>query len=165
VYAEAFEKGRVALLRYRAELIADYETLDEIHFFYPPSEPEYIYYLGKSKSYDTWEGIVKKRELKKIYEDLESKMNKTRLSFKEDGDDENSFLNYKEVKEPVNKYENINIESIDDDNISRSDESLNEYYNENDNEEDDDDDKENIGDIGLLHRKVNEILQNIKVFQ
>ncbi|EXX54308.1 hypothetical protein RirG_235760 [Rhizophagus irregularis DAOM 197198w] len=90
-------------------------------------------------------------------------MNKTRLSFKGDGDDENSFLNYKEVKEPVNKYENINIESIDDDNISRSDESLNEYYNENDNEEEDDD-KENIGDIGLLHRKVNEILQNIKVF-
>ncbi|CAB4389248.1 unnamed protein product [Rhizophagus irregularis] len=163
VYAEAFEKGRVALLRYRAELISDYEALDEIHFSHPPSEPEYIYYLGKSKSYDTWEGIVKKRELKKIYEDLESKMNKTRLSFKGDGDDENSFLNYKEVKEPVNKYENINIESIDDDNISRSDESLNEYYNENDNEEDDDD-KENIGDIGLLHRKVNEILQNIKVF-
>ncbi|RGB36888.1 hypothetical protein C1646_782642 [Rhizophagus diaphanus] len=123
-------------------------------------------HIGKSKSYDTWEGIVKKRELKKIYEDLESKMNKTRLLFKGDGDDENSFLNYKEVKEPVIKYENINGEIIDDDNISRSDESLNEYYNENenDNEEEDDDDKENIEDISLLHRKVNEILQNIKVF-
>ncbi|CAB4389250.1 unnamed protein product [Rhizophagus irregularis] len=133
VYAEAFEKGRVALLRYRAELISDYEALDEIHFFTSPLEPKYIYYLGKSKSYDTWEGIVKKR----------------------DGD-ENSLLNY---KKPVNKRENINGEIIDDDNISRSDKSLDKDHYENDGDED-----ENNADdvIRSMNCKINEIYEILR---
>ncbi|GET65905.1 hypothetical protein GLOIN_2v865192 [Rhizophagus irregularis DAOM 181602=DAOM 197198] len=155
VYAEAFEKGRVALLRYRAELISDYEALDEIHFFTSPLEPKYIYYLGKSKSYDTWEGIVKKRKLKKFYEDLESKMIKTKLLFKGDGD-ENSLLNY---KKPVNKRENINGEIIDDDNISRSDKSLDKDHYENDGDED-----ENNADdvIRSMNCKINEIYEILR---
>ncbi|CAB5362121.1 unnamed protein product [Rhizophagus irregularis] len=118
VYAEAFEKGRVALLRYRAELISDYEALDEIHFFTSPLEPKYIYYLG-------------------------------------DGD-ENSLLNY---KKPVNKRENINGEIIDDDNISRSDKSLDKDHYENDGDED-----ENNADdvIRSMNCKINEIYEILR---
>jgi hypothetical protein len=97
-YAEAYEKGRIALLRFRAELISDYEALDEIYFSVPPSEPKYIYYLGKSKGYDSWEKIVKKREKEqvKLYDDYEKKMNEADLSFEEEKD-ENSFWDYKLV--------------------------------------------------------------------
>ncbi|RIA94098.1 hypothetical protein C1645_866204 [Glomus cerebriforme] len=95
VYTEAYEKGRVALLRFRADLISDYEALDEIHFSSVPLEPKYIYYLGKSKSYNAWEKAVKEHEEKneKLYDDYEKKMNKTKLSFKEKKDDD-SFWNY-----------------------------------------------------------------------
>ncbi|PKC61787.1 hypothetical protein RhiirA1_523603 [Rhizophagus irregularis] len=107
-------------------------------------EPKYIYYLGKSKSYDTWEGIVKKRKLKKFYEDLER-----------DGD-ENSLLNYKKL---VNKRENINGEIIDDDNISRSDKSLDKDHYENDGDED-----ENNADdvIRSMNCKINEIYEILR---
>ncbi|GBB89981.1 hypothetical protein RclHR1_16840002 [Rhizophagus clarus] len=46
IYTEASEKGRITLLQYRA-------ALDEITFSSPRSESRYIYYLGKSESYDT----------------------------------------------------------------------------------------------------------------
>ncbi|CAG8771306.1 15140_t:CDS:2, partial [Funneliformis caledonium] len=45
VYSKAYEKGRVALLRFRAESISDYEALDEIYFYPPSPEPKYIYYI------------------------------------------------------------------------------------------------------------------------
>ncbi|CAG8708625.1 14751_t:CDS:10, partial [Funneliformis mosseae] len=45
VYSNAYEKGRVTLLRFRAEIISDYEALDKIYFYPPPPEPKYIYYV------------------------------------------------------------------------------------------------------------------------
>ncbi|CAG8499279.1 12721_t:CDS:2 [Funneliformis caledonium] len=72
VYSNAYEKGRVALLRFRAESISDYEALDEIYFYPPPPEPKYIYYIGKSKSYENWDENVKKCENKNLYDDYES---------------------------------------------------------------------------------------------
>ncbi|CAG8613231.1 11543_t:CDS:10, partial [Funneliformis caledonium] len=72
VYSNAFEKGRVALLRFRADSISDYEALDEIYFYPPPPEPKYIYYIGKSKSHENWDENVKKRENKNLYDDYES---------------------------------------------------------------------------------------------
>ncbi|PKC74072.1 hypothetical protein RhiirA1_517046 [Rhizophagus irregularis] len=59
VYSEAYEKGRAALLRFRAELISDYEALDDIHFYTLPPEPKYIYYIGKSESYEEWETNIR----------------------------------------------------------------------------------------------------------
>uniref|UniRef100_U9TF23 Ion transport domain-containing protein n=1 Tax=Rhizophagus irregularis (strain DAOM 181602 / DAOM 197198 / MUCL 43194) TaxID=747089 RepID=U9TF23_RHIID len=91
-HAEAFEKGRAALLYYRAKLISDYEMIDEIYFSPPPSDPKYIYYLDELKSYDTWEKLVKTYE-NKLYDGLEKIMDETELSFKEKNN-ENSFLNY-----------------------------------------------------------------------
>ncbi|CAG8521298.1 1275_t:CDS:2 [Funneliformis mosseae] len=72
VYSNAFEKGRVALLRFRADSISDYEALDEIYFYPPPPEPKYIYYIGKSKSHENWDENVNKRENKNLYDDYES---------------------------------------------------------------------------------------------
>ncbi|CAG8605377.1 12262_t:CDS:2 [Funneliformis caledonium] len=69
VYSNAFEKGRVALLRFRAVSISDYEALDEIYFYPPTPEPEYIYYIGKSKSHENWDENVKK--LDKAYSKIE----------------------------------------------------------------------------------------------
>ncbi|CAG8682185.1 11221_t:CDS:2 [Funneliformis caledonium] len=64
VYFNAFEKGRVALRRFRADSISDYEALNEIYFYPSTPEPEYIYYIGKSKSHENWDVNVKKRENK-----------------------------------------------------------------------------------------------------
>ncbi|CAG8703340.1 6865_t:CDS:2 [Funneliformis caledonium] len=72
VYSNAYEKGRVTLLRFRADIISDYEALDKIYFYPPPPEPEYIYYVGKSESHESWDENVKKCENKNLYDDYES---------------------------------------------------------------------------------------------
>ncbi|CAG8716744.1 12529_t:CDS:10 [Rhizophagus irregularis] len=111
-HAEAFEKGRAALLYYRAKLISDYEMIDEIYFSPPPSDPKYIYYLDELKSYDTWEKLVKTYE-NKLYDGLEKIMDETELSFKEKNN-ENSFLNY-------------NKPDYDDDNSSNEESTGDDY--------------------------------------
>jgi len=93
VYSEAYEKGRVALLRFRAESISDYEALDDINFYPPPPEPKYIYYLGESKNYDEWDANVKRREAeqKKFYNIYEEKMIETKLPYKEEEEEDESW--------------------------------------------------------------------------
>ncbi|GBC23046.2 hypothetical protein GLOIN_2v848825 [Rhizophagus irregularis DAOM 181602=DAOM 197198] len=54
VYEEAAEKGRDALLRYRATLISDYEALEDIRFWPPEPDPQFIFYVGHSKSVEEW---------------------------------------------------------------------------------------------------------------
>ncbi|CAI2169996.1 14158_t:CDS:10 [Funneliformis geosporum] len=89
VYAEAYTKGGAALLRFRAESISDYEALEQIYLYPPIPEPKYIYYLGKSKSYNAWDSEVKSRESEenKLYNDYEEKMIETRLPYVENDDD------------------------------------------------------------------------------
>ncbi|CAI2190283.1 12320_t:CDS:10, partial [Funneliformis geosporum] len=84
VYSKAYAKGRVALLRFRAESISDYETLDEIYFYPPSPEPKYIYYNGKSKSNEEWEAKVKKYSERNLYDDYEEKIIARPLSYEED---------------------------------------------------------------------------------
>ncbi|CAI2180600.1 4369_t:CDS:2, partial [Funneliformis geosporum] len=93
VYSKASEKGRVALLRFRAESISDYEALDEIYFYPPSPEPKYIYYIGKSKSYKEWNANVKKSKKKNLYHDYEKKMFERKLSYKQIDDDRFLFNN------------------------------------------------------------------------
>ncbi|GBB99153.1 hypothetical protein RclHR1_03430014 [Rhizophagus clarus] len=112
VYTEASEKGRVALLKFRAGLISDFEALNEIHFSSPAPEPKYIYSLGNPKSYDAWEKLVKEREGKKLYDDLEEKMNKTKLLFKEK-DDENSLLIYEKDEKLVKEREKMKLYDLE----------------------------------------------------
>jgi hypothetical protein len=113
--------------------------------------------LGKSKSYDTWEGLVKKRELKKSYEDLEEKVKKTKLLFNERDNHEDSLLNYNEPKNGNNS-EISKDDTMKEDDSSRSEESVDEDY------DDDDIVYEAHEDVAeeSLNSKINEILQNVK---
>ncbi|PKB96310.1 hypothetical protein RhiirA5_435045, partial [Rhizophagus irregularis] len=54
VYERAANKGRQALLRFRAKQIADYEALHHIHIWPHEPDPKYIYYIGKSKNFEEW---------------------------------------------------------------------------------------------------------------
>ncbi|CAG8507128.1 476_t:CDS:10 [Funneliformis caledonium] len=75
VYSDAQKKGRVNYLRYCAGLIADYEALDKINFNPSSPEPEYIYYIGESKSHDEW-NVKKcmKSNNGNLYDDYEEKV-------------------------------------------------------------------------------------------
>src|SRR5256885_11620847 len=72
VYTKAATKGRQALLRYRARQIADYEALHHIHFWPHEPDPNYIYYIGRSKNFEEWH---RSRELDQdiIYKEFENK--------------------------------------------------------------------------------------------
>jgi len=142
VYSEAYEKGRVALLRFRAELISDFEALDEMYFYPPPPEPKYIYYLGESKSYEKWDAKVKERETgqKKLYNDSEEKMIERKLPYKEKDVDNESWWNYDYKNE-----NGCNTQSNDDDG------------SESEEEDEDVNDK-----VKSLNNKVNQLLDEVK---
>ncbi|CAG8576470.1 6087_t:CDS:2 [Funneliformis mosseae] len=108
VYAEAYTKGRSALLRFRAESISDYEALEQIYFDPPIPEPKYIYYLGKSKSYKDWDSKVRSRESEnnKLYDYYEEKMIDTVLPYEDDemkSDDNKGFENVEDNSDIKNK--------------------------------------------------------------
>ncbi|CAG8581005.1 17961_t:CDS:10 [Funneliformis caledonium] len=108
VYAEAYTKGRSALLRFRAESISDYEALEQIYFDPPVPEPKYIYYLGKSKSYKDWDSKVRSRESEnnKLYDYYEEKMIDTVLPYEDDemkSDDNKGFENVEDNSDIKNK--------------------------------------------------------------
>ncbi|CAI2180789.1 4173_t:CDS:2 [Funneliformis geosporum] len=114
VYSEAYKKGRVALLRFRAESISDYEALERIHFFPQSPEPKYIYYLGESKSYKEWDSNAKKRESEQItlYDTYEEKLLEDQFPSKEkEGVDNESWWDYSFTDEDGYK-----MESDDDEN-------------------------------------------------
>src|SRR2546421_136279 len=52
-YDEAKEVGRHAVLKYRAELIADYETIEK-PLGNKKGNPRYIYFVGKSDYIEKW---------------------------------------------------------------------------------------------------------------
>ncbi|CAB4420442.1 unnamed protein product [Rhizophagus irregularis] len=141
VYSEAHIKGHAALLRFRAELISDYEALDEIHFNIPLPEPKYIYYIGKSESYEEWDTDVKKYHKEKSYNDYEKKMGKRELIYK-DTDDDDDDNNDDDDKDN-------NKDNIDDDD-------------DDDESEDEDEDEDVIGKVKLLSDKVKEEFKWLK---
>ncbi|CAI2168586.1 18802_t:CDS:2 [Funneliformis geosporum] len=97
VYEEAAKKGRDALLRYRADLISDYEALEDIRFWPPETDPTYIFYVGHSKSFDEWsEGRKEFRGC--IYERYETKASYKKYDFKDDIYDETSLMKYEADK-------------------------------------------------------------------
>ncbi|CAG8589188.1 6853_t:CDS:2 [Funneliformis mosseae] len=59
VYKEAVTKGRQALLRYRANQIADYEALCHFHLWPQEPDPKYIYYIGQSINFENWHKLEK----------------------------------------------------------------------------------------------------------
>ncbi|CAG8520212.1 12570_t:CDS:2 [Acaulospora morrowiae] len=71
VYSTASEKSHSALLRFRADLILDYEILDKIYIFPPEKDPDVIWFSGSSKNINDWLGSRKFKSecLYKKYED------------------------------------------------------------------------------------------------
>ncbi|PKB96218.1 hypothetical protein RhiirA5_404490 [Rhizophagus irregularis] len=91
VYERAANKGRQALLRFRARQIADYEALHHIHIWPREPDPKYIYYIGKSKNFEEWSN---KREQCVIYKDFEEKSTYIKHNFQETDYDGNSIWKY-----------------------------------------------------------------------
>jgi hypothetical protein len=113
VYENASKKGRQALLRFRANQIANYEALYPIHF--PPIErdPKYIYYIGQSKTFETW--YEDRKDDGSIFEDFEKKSTFTEHVFEEKYYDKFSIWKYDddddietEIKKIVMMKNNLN---------------------------------------------------------
>ncbi|CAI2171922.1 12733_t:CDS:10 [Funneliformis geosporum] len=93
VYGEAATKGRQALLRFRANQIADYEALHHLHFQHQEPEPKYIYYIGQAKNFEEWYKS-RKGDRGQIYKEFEEKSTFTRYNFKESSIDEVSIWKF-----------------------------------------------------------------------
>ena len=113
MYEKAEIKGRQSLLRDRANLIADYEALDHIHFWNPEPEPKYIYYFGQSKNFEEWYE-TRKDNKGAIYKDFEEKSTFTRrISI------EKYYYKYDEFS--ILQYEDNIKSEIDKINITKDD--------------------------------------------
>jgi hypothetical protein len=82
VYERAETKGRQALLRFRANQIADYEALEHFHFWPHEPEPKFIYYIGQSTNFQEWYQM-KKNDQGEIYKDFEEKTTINNHAFKD----------------------------------------------------------------------------------
>ncbi|CAG8597864.1 11017_t:CDS:2 [Funneliformis caledonium] len=88
-YEEAKEVGRHAVLKYRAELIADYETIDK-PLGNRKGNPRYIYFIGKSDYIEEWlEKAEKARESHKNF--LAEIDNSNSWYYDDDEDDEETM--------------------------------------------------------------------------
>ncbi|CAG8626949.1 10292_t:CDS:2 [Funneliformis mosseae] len=88
-YEEAKEDGRHAVLKYRAELIADYETVDK-PLGNRKGNPRYIYFIGKSDYIEEWlEKAEKARESHKNF--LAEIDNSNSWYYDDDEDDEETM--------------------------------------------------------------------------
>ncbi|CAJ0879355.1 8521_t:CDS:10 [Entrophospora sp. SA101] len=98
IFEEAASKGRYACLRFKADMIADYEALEHKKFYFwpAPNEPKYIYYVGHSDNFDEWKERSKDRR-GCIFKRYESR---------------NDFLQYKFDDDDLSTDENKNNELI-----------------------------------------------------
>jgi hypothetical protein len=88
VYEDVANKGRQALLRYRANKIADHEALYHIHFRPKEPDPKYVYYIGEwYKSIRTYDKVA-------IYKDFEERSTITKHHLKESDYDKFSIWKY-----------------------------------------------------------------------
>ncbi|RGB23908.1 hypothetical protein C1646_773828 [Rhizophagus diaphanus] len=129
VYQKAETKGRQALLRFRANQIANYEALHHYNFWPYEPDPKYIYYVSQSKIFVEWYNS-RKNDQDPIYSDFENKSSYTKHVFEEKNYDIYSIWDYEEddkmkinknddknnVKQK-NKVDNIEKEIKNDDDI------------------------------------------------
>ncbi|CAG8746765.1 8341_t:CDS:1 [Funneliformis mosseae] len=92
-----------------------FEALDEIYFYRPTTEPKYIYYIGKSKSYDEWNANVKKYKERNLYEDYEKKMFERKLTYEDEEDDYSGD----DSSESKGKEKEISITEIDNNVVKK----------------------------------------------
>ncbi|PKC06818.1 hypothetical protein RhiirA5_501093 [Rhizophagus irregularis] len=93
VYERAETKGRQALLRFRANQIADYEALEHFHFWPNEPEPKFIHYIGQSKNFQEWFQL-RKDDQGEIYKDFDEKTTNTIQAFIDVDYDESSIWNF-----------------------------------------------------------------------
>ncbi|RGB25303.1 hypothetical protein C1646_821113 [Rhizophagus diaphanus] len=146
---EAATKGRQALLRFRANQIANYEALYYLyHIHFPPIEcdPKYIYYIGQSTNLETW--CEDRKDDGAIYEDYD----KFSIGVYDDDDDiEIEINNIKKMKKNLNDIIDNLLNKLNDqkrdDNAEKIDKKIKEIENIN-----------NVnGTIELLIKKLNNL--------
>ncbi|CAG8753942.1 19258_t:CDS:2, partial [Rhizophagus irregularis] len=93
IYERAETKGRQALLRFRANQIADYEALEHFHFWPNEPEPKFIHYIGQSKNFQEWFQL-RKDDQGEIYKDFDEKTTNTIQAFIDVDYDESSIWNF-----------------------------------------------------------------------
>ncbi|CAG8453561.1 13580_t:CDS:10 [Rhizophagus irregularis] len=81
VYEEAATKGRQALLRFRANQIANYEALHHYYFSSHDYDPKYIYYIRRSEHFETW--YEDRKNDGPIFKDVEKKSTFAEFVFKD----------------------------------------------------------------------------------
>ena len=98
VFDKVKDKGKRALLKFRAKHIADHEALHQFYWFDDP-EPKYIYYTYHSKKSEEWYKSIKGDDQLAMYEDLEEKSTSKYInSFKKLSFDEVSIWKFKNEK-------------------------------------------------------------------
>jgi hypothetical protein len=91
VYETATTKSRQALLRFRANQIANYEALNQVHFPHIEPDPKYIYYIGQP-NHETW--YESRKNDGPIFSDFEKKSTFSKFVFEEKDYDEFSLWKY-----------------------------------------------------------------------
>ncbi|POG75683.1 hypothetical protein GLOIN_2v1475233 [Rhizophagus irregularis DAOM 181602=DAOM 197198] len=119
VYEEAATKGRQALLRFRANQIANYEALHHYYFSSHDYDPKYIYYIRRSEHFETW--YEDRKNDGPIFKDVEKKSTFAEFVFKDKVYDKFSIWKYDDdddIKIEIEKFKmmkkslNDNIENL-----------------------------------------------------
>ncbi|PKY48925.1 hypothetical protein RhiirA4_526366 [Rhizophagus irregularis] len=160
IYTTAETKGRQALLRQRANHIADYEALYHIHLWNIEPEPKHIYYFGQSKTLEEWYA-TRKDEQGAIYKDFEEKSTFTKRTYKERDYDKYSILVYDEdIKVEIEKIKNMK----NDVNVT-IEYLIKKLYDikskVDDNKTDDDDDDGNIEIMEDIEKNINDVVERL----
>jgi len=117
IFESATSNVKLAVLSYRADLIADYETLEK-PFGSERGNPRYIYYIGSSEYQKEWlDKAQKHRETQKslLIEDIDNQL--LTVNGDDDDDDDDKFLNVESSL--ANKSKNdqkleLTVEDVDD---------------------------------------------------
>ncbi|RIA97125.1 hypothetical protein C1645_855465 [Glomus cerebriforme] len=86
VFNDASDAARLGLLKWRAELIYEYEVIEKAYYQCTENDPTYIYYTGQSRIFEQWE--EKSKQQRKGFKSLERI---DELMNKDDHDDDDEF--------------------------------------------------------------------------
>ncbi|PKY30107.1 hypothetical protein RhiirB3_485451 [Rhizophagus irregularis] len=143
IYTTAETKGRQALLRQRANHIADYEALYHIHLWNIEPEPKHIYYFGQSKTLEEWYA-TRKDEQERDY-------------------DKYSILVYEEdIKVEIEKIKNMkNDVNVTIEYLIKKLYDIKSKVDDNKTDDDDDDDDGNIEIMEDIEKNINDVVERL----
>ncbi|RGB26855.1 hypothetical protein C1646_769875 [Rhizophagus diaphanus] len=158
VYETATTKGRQALLRFRANQIANYEALNQVHFPQIKSDPKYIYYIGRSKHFETW--YESRKNDGPIFSDFEKKSTFSKFVFEEKDYDEFSLWKYDIDFEGEIKKFNIMKKSLNN-NIKNLKKNFDQKNGKKHDDIDDIDIKKEIEEFKIKKKSLNDNIDNL----